>query len=123
MQRLVGIFRIDADLEDALRQLEELRARWSNVAVAGGRAYNPGWNLVFELGNLLTVSEAVTRSARTRTESRGAHSRIDFPATDDAAWGNRNTVVRQGRGRRMDVATTALPKMPAALRDLLGAAH
>jgi succinate dehydrogenase / fumarate reductase, flavoprotein subunit len=123
MQSLVGIFRIDADLEQALGQLEELRARWSNVAVAGGRAYNPGWNLVFELGNLLTVSEAITRSARARTESRGAHSRIDHPATDDATWGNRNTVVRQGRGRRMNVTTTALPTMPAALRDLLGAAH
>jgi succinate dehydrogenase / fumarate reductase flavoprotein subunit len=123
MQSLVGIFRIDADLEQALGQLEELRARWSNVAVAGGRAYNPGWNLVFELGNLLTVSEAITRSARARTESRGAHSRIDYPATDDATWGNRNTVVRQGRGRRMNVTTTALPTMPAALRDLLGAAH
>ena len=123
MQRLVGIFRVEADLDEALGELEALRVRWANVAVGGGRTYNPGWNLVFEVGNLLTVSEAITRSARHRTESRGAHSRLDHPDTDDAKWGNRNTVVRQGRNQRMEVRTTALPAMPAALRELLGAAH
>jgi len=123
MQRLVGIFRVEADLDEAIVELEALRARWANVAVGGGRAYNPGWNLVFEVGNLLTVSEAITRSARHRTESRGAHSRLDHPDTDDAKWGNRNTVVRHGRNQRMEVRTTSLPAMPAALRELLGAAH
>jgi len=78
---------------------------------------------VFEVGNLLTVSEALTRSARHRTESRGAHSRLDHPDTDDANWGNRNTVIRHGRNDRMEVRTTALPAMPAALRELLSAAH
>ena len=63
------------------------------MRATGGRAYNPGWNLVFELGHLLTVSEAITRSARQRTESRGAHSRLDYPATDDASWGHVNSVV------------------------------
>jgi succinate dehydrogenase / fumarate reductase flavoprotein subunit len=123
MQRLVGIFRVESDLDEALAGLADLRARWQGIAVSGGRAYNPGWNLVFELGNMLTVSEAITRSARQRTESRGAHSRLDHPDTDDANWGNRNTVVRQGRNQRMEVRTTALPAMPAALRELLGAAH
>jgi len=123
MQRLVGIFRLEADLDEAIVELEALRARWANVAVGGGRAYNPGWNLVFEVGNLLTVSEAITRSARHRTESRGAHSRLDHPDTDDANWGNRNTVIRHGRNDRMEVRTTALPAMPAALRELLSAAH
>ena len=123
MQRLVGIFRVEADLDAALDELDTLRARWANVAVGGGRAYNPGWNLVFEVGNLLTVSEAITRSARHRTESRGAHSRLDHTETDDAIWGNRNTVVRRGREQRMDVRTTPLPPMPAALRELLGAVH
>jgi len=91
--------------------------------VTGGRTYNPGWNLVFELRNLLTVSEAITRSARNRTESRGAHSRLDYPATDDAGWGSKNTVVRRGRGAAMDVVTTTLPAMSTELRGLLGAAH
>ena len=121
MQQLVGIFREDGDLARALDQLAELRARWEHVAVSGGRAYNPGWNLVFEVRNLLTVAEAVTRSARQRTESRGAHSRLDFPATDDAAWGHRNSVIRRGSGGEMEITTTALPEMPAALRGVLHA--
>ena len=86
MGRLVGIFRIEADLDEAIVALADLRKRWANVRATGGRAYNPGWNLVFELGNLLTVSEAVARSALLRTESRGAHSRLDHPATDEAKW-------------------------------------
>ena len=84
MQRLVGIYREEADLDEAIRELADLRARVGrSVRVTGGRVFNPGWDLVFELGNLLTVSEAIARSARQRTESRGAHSRLDYPATDD----------------------------------------
>jgi succinate dehydrogenase / fumarate reductase flavoprotein subunit len=121
MQSLVGIFRVEADLALALERLAELRARMADVAVSGGRVYNPGWNLVFEVRNLLTVSEAIARSARQRTESRGAHSRLDHPAADDANWGHRNSVVRRGRDGAMDVATTELPEMPADLRALFGA--
>jgi succinate dehydrogenase / fumarate reductase flavoprotein subunit len=120
MQRLVGIFRVESDLDEALTALDALRARLDGVRVAGGRAYNPGWNLAFELRNLLVVSEAITRSARQRTESRGAHSRIDFPATDDAAWGHRNSVVAKGPDGAMSTTTAPLPGMPDALRDLLG---
>ena len=79
MQRLVGIFRIQSDLDEALIGLAELRRRWTRVRATGGRIYNPGWNLIFELDHLLTVSEAIARSARQRTESRGAHSRLDYP--------------------------------------------
>jgi succinate dehydrogenase / fumarate reductase flavoprotein subunit len=123
MQKLVGIFRIESDLDEALAGLTDLRARWQGVAVSGGRAYNPGWNLVFELRNMLTVSEAITRSARQRTESRGAHSRLDYPDTDDATWGGRNSVVRRGARQAMEVKTSALPKLPGELQSLLGAAH
>src|SRR5204863_13760 len=87
MQRLVGIFRVEADLQEATAELAKLKARYPAVAVRGGRTFNPGWNLVFELRNLLVVSEAITRSALQRTESRGAHSRIDHPETDQAGWG------------------------------------
>ena len=120
MQRLVGIFREDADLGDALAELAVLGSRSESMCVAGGRTYNPGWNLIFELRNLLTISEAVTRSARLRTESRGAHSRLDFPATDDERWGAVNCVVSLGADGTMDVRTAPLPQMPDELRALLG---
>ncbi|MEA2611799.1 MAG: succinate dehydrogenase / fumarate reductase, flavoprotein subunit [Chloroflexota bacterium] len=120
MQRLVGIFREEADLDDALTRLAQLRTRWLAVRATGGRVYNPGWNLVFELDHLLTISEAIARSARLRTESRGAHSRLDYPATDEVQWGHLNTVVVQAHDGSMAVTTTALPAMSDELRSLLG---
>ena len=77
MQQRVAIFRVEEDL-DALLELARLRERWETVCVDGGRAFNPGWNLVFELGNLLTVSEAVARSARQRRKAV-ARTAGDFP--------------------------------------------
>ena len=123
MQQRVGIYRIEADLDAALIELAELRRRWAAVCVDGGRAFNPGWNTVFELGNLLTVSEAITRSARQRTESRGAHSRLDFPETNDETWGDRNSVIVKGADGRMTVHTAPVPEMDAELRTLLAADH
>ncbi len=123
MGRLVGIFRIEADLDEAIRELATLRKRWQAVRATGGRAYNPGWNLVFELGNLLTVSEAIARSARQRTESRGAHSRLDYPATDDAKWSTRNSAVAKAADGTMRVRATPLPLMSDELRGLLGGVH
>jgi succinate dehydrogenase / fumarate reductase flavoprotein subunit len=123
MQQLVGIFRVEADLDEAIDRLAELRRRWQHVHATGGRVYNPGWNLVFELDHLLTVSEAITRSARLRTESRGAHSRLDHPATDDAKWGSVNVVACRGAEGGMTVTTAVLPAMSDELRALLGAAH
>jgi succinate dehydrogenase / fumarate reductase flavoprotein subunit len=119
MQRLVGIFRVEEDLDQAVLELEALRERWSTTSVTGGRTFNPGWHLVFELGNLLTVSEAIARSARQRTESRGAHSRLDHPDTDDGMWGGRNSVVAKGPDGRMMVYTTPLPTMTEELHGVL----
>jgi succinate dehydrogenase / fumarate reductase flavoprotein subunit len=123
MQRLVGIFRVDADLTEAIAELAKLRARWPGLGVNGGRIYNPGWNLVFELRNLLIVSEAIARAALQRTESRGAHSRLDYPETDEAGWGGRNGVVRRLPDGTMEVTTTKLPSMPEELAALLGSGH
>jgi succinate dehydrogenase / fumarate reductase flavoprotein subunit len=123
MQRQVGIFRVEEDLDQALLELAELRRRWESACVSGGRPYNPGWNLVFELGNLLTVSEAIARSARQRTESRGAHSRLDYPDSDDATWGGRNSVVARDADGRMTIYTTPLPAMSDELQDVLMAGH
>ena len=105
---------------EALGRLAELRGRLGGVRAAGGRAYNPGWHLVFELDNLLTISEAIARSALQRTESRGAHSRLDHPGTDDARWGGVNSVVARAADGSMSVTTTPLPAMPDELRSLLG---
>jgi succinate dehydrogenase / fumarate reductase flavoprotein subunit len=123
MQRLVGIYRVDADLQDAILELGRLRGRVPGLAARGGRTFNPGWNLVFEVRNLLIVSEAITRSALLRTESRGAHSRLDFPETDETGWGGRNSVVRRDADGSMAVTTTSLPEMAEDLRSLLGPAH
>jgi succinate dehydrogenase flavoprotein subunit len=123
MQQLVGIFRIEADLDEALERLARLRERAATMCTTGGRAFNPGWNLVFELANLLTVSEAITRSARERTESRGAHSRLDHPATDDATWGTRNIAVSRAADGSMAVRTVPLPAMTDELRALLDGGH
>ena len=77
MSSLVGIFRTESDLSTAIARLEGYKERWQGLAVTGPRRFNPGWDLVFELRNMLAVSEAIARSALERTESRGAHSRLD----------------------------------------------
>ena len=123
MQSLVGIFREESDLARALDRLDDLEGRWSRTKVDGGRVFNPGWNLVFELRNLLAISQAVTMSARQRTESRGAHSRIDFPEQDDANWGGVNSVICRGADGTMMVTRTPLPPMANELRSLLGGTH
>jgi succinate dehydrogenase / fumarate reductase flavoprotein subunit len=123
MQTLVGIFRAEPDLTEALARLGDLRARWRAVRAPQGRAYNPGWNLVFDMRNMLTVSEAITRSALQRTESRGAHSRLDHPDADDAGWGRKNSVVRRGPDGTMAVGTSPLVAMSDDLQALLGGGH
>ncbi len=92
MQSLVGIYRTENDLDAALASIAELRRRSEGVRVDGPRAFNPGWDLVFELRNMLIVAEAVTLSARMRTESRGAHSRLDH-VLSDPAWEHLNVVI------------------------------
>jgi succinate dehydrogenase / fumarate reductase flavoprotein subunit len=117
MQSHVGIFRTQADLDEAITRIGELRARWPAIRISGGRAYNPGWGLVYELRNMLISSEAIARSAKQRRESRGAHSRLDFPEPDDK-WGKLNSVVRLA-GESMEVGTSPLPPMPDDLRQLV----
>jgi succinate dehydrogenase / fumarate reductase, flavoprotein subunit len=82
MNDLVGIIRRAEEMESALVRLQELRARAAKVTVEGHRQYNPGWHLALDLRNMLTVSECVARAALERTESRGGHTREDYPAMD-----------------------------------------
>jgi len=92
MQALVGIYRDEEGLTEALERLRALNRRAKDVRVGGGRAYNPGWHLCRELQTLIVCAGAVTRAALLREESRGAHSRLDFPQYDDF-WGEHNVVV------------------------------
>src|SRR3977135_2310726 len=91
MQNLLGVFRNEGDLLRPLEELEKLSDRAERVSVEGSRLFNPGWPLAQDLKSMLTVSEAVTRSAFARKESRGAHSRIDYPGFDPV-WGTKNNV-------------------------------
>ncbi|GAA1716928.1 fumarate reductase/succinate dehydrogenase flavoprotein subunit [Isoptericola hypogeus] len=88
MNDLVGIIRTEAEMTAALDRLGELRARLRRVVVEGHRQYNPGWHLALDLRNMLMVGEAVASSALTRTESRGGHTRDDYP-TLDPQWRHR----------------------------------
>ncbi|MCU1252707.1 MAG: Succinate dehydrogenase flavoprotein subunit protein [Edaphobacter sp.] len=117
MQSLVGIFRDEQDLRRALSELNELKVRAARVRVEGSRLFNPGWHLAWDLRSMLTVAEAVTRSALARRESRGAHSRIDYPGLDDA-WGKKHNVVVK-KGRIMTLVETPVLEMPDELKQLL----
>jgi len=106
-------------LEDVekLTNEDRLKQRYAKIRVEGSRMFNPGWHLARDLHSMLTVSEAVTRSAILRRESRGAHSRIDFPDFDDR-WGKQNNVVtRDGDGMKID--QIPVKEMPEDLKQLL----
>jgi len=116
MDRHVGIFRVHEDLEKGLGELAALAKRAAAVRAEGGRVYNPGWHLARDLRNMITVSEAVTRAALLRKESRGAHSRLDFTGMDPAL-GKVNFCARR-TDAGMTVEPTPLPEMPSQLKAL-----
>ena len=118
MQDLVGIVRREEEMVRALELIARLREQSRRVRVAGNRAFNPGWHTALELRNLLTVSEAVTRAALERKESRGAHFRDDHPGKD-AASGKMNVVVRRGPDGAMQVARRPIPQMRDDLRQIV----
>ena len=117
MQNLVGIYRTKEDLEKALVDLEKLRVRAAKASVEGSRLFNPGWHLWYDLKAMLMVSEAVTHSALARTESRGAHSRIDHPNLDPVWEKKHNIIVREsGAMKRRE---SPLESMPEELKQIL----
>jgi succinate dehydrogenase / fumarate reductase flavoprotein subunit len=118
MQNLVGIFRVEEDMNKAMGELEKLKARAARVRVEGSRLFNPGWHLARDLKSMLTVSEAVTRSAMARKESRGAHSRIDFPKLDDQVWGKQHNLITRD-GDKMKLQQFPVDAIPAELDELL----
>ena len=119
MQDLVGIVRREDEMLRALDGLQKLWQRASKVGVVGNREYNPGWHTALDLNNLLTVSEAVTRSAIERKESRGAQFRDDYPKKDDANWSKVNVIVRQGSDGSMQIRREPIPPMPEHLKQVI----
>ncbi len=118
MQELVGIVRREDEMTKALHEIATLSARASHVAVSGNREYNPGWHTALDLGNLLTVAEAITRSAIERRESRGGHFRDDFPGKD-TNFASFNITVRKGADGRMELNREPLRPMPDALKQVI----
>jgi succinate dehydrogenase / fumarate reductase flavoprotein subunit len=117
MQSLVGIFRTEEDLQKALGELDKLKPRVARVRADGSRMFNPGWHLTRDLRSMVLISEAVTRSALARRESRGAHSRIDYPNVDDT-WSKQNNIIVQ-RGDQMTLEQRSVSEMPAELKEIL----
>ncbi len=118
MQDLVGIVRTEAEMKRALEAIARLKERATAVGVGGNREYNPGWHTALDLANLLVISEAITRAAIERKESRGGHFREDFPEKDPAAGGF-NIVIRRGPDGRMQLSREAIPPMPAELKAVI----
>jgi succinate dehydrogenase / fumarate reductase, flavoprotein subunit len=118
MQNLVGIVRREDEMVRALDGLSELWQRSQNVVVHGHREYNPGWHTVIDLRHLLTVSEAITRSAIERKESRGGHFRDDFP-NKNAADGKMNVIVHKAADGSMQVRREPISEMPEHLQQVV----
>jgi succinate dehydrogenase / fumarate reductase flavoprotein subunit len=118
MHNLVGIIRTEVELKQALDEIATLKERAGRAAVEGNRQFNPGWHLALDLDALLAVSECITRAALERRESRGGHTRDDYP-TPDPEFGKVNVRVRgNGDGDGAVVDQIPLGEMPAELKAL-----
>src|SRR5262245_42278896 len=116
MNDLVGIIRTSEELEQSLKEIEQLKERAAKLHVDGGRAYNPGWHLSIDIHNMLLVSECIAKAALAREESRGGHTRNDFPGPDPV-WGAKNLVLTlNSSGDSVELAEKPLPVMPDELK-------
>jgi succinate dehydrogenase / fumarate reductase flavoprotein subunit len=120
MQRLVGIIRTETELVESLDDLKALKERVRQMVVEGNRQYNPGWHLAIDLRNMLLVSECIATAALERKESRGGHTRDDFPGPDPS-WGGKNLVLELDGDGDVVLRHQPLPQMPEELRDLFDA--
>jgi len=113
---LVGIIRTRSEIEDAIAKIADIRSRSKNVTVTGGRTFNPGFHLAFDLDNMLLVAESTAKSALLREESRGGHTRDDFPAMSNK-WRQVNHIA-SFNGSDVTVRAQQLPMLPKELFDL-----
>ncbi len=117
MQKLVGIVRLEDEMQEALSGLKKLNERASASSVTGNVDFNPGWHTALDLRNLLTVSEAITLSAIERKESRGGQFREDYPEKDPV-FAKFNIAVKEVNGE-MQISRIPLPEMPAELKAVI----
>ncbi len=120
MQDQVGIVRNEHDMQAAVEGIGRLRERAERVAASGNREYNPGWHTALDLRNLLTYSEAIARSALARKESRGAHTRLDYPAKDEKL-GKLSVVIRKNSDGDLEVSWEPIPDIPEGLQRIIDA--
>jgi succinate dehydrogenase / fumarate reductase flavoprotein subunit len=118
MQDNVGIVRTESEMQHALAQLQQLNERASRAGVIGHREFNPGWHTALDLKNLLTVSEAITRAAIERKESRGAQFRDDYPNKDEK-FSKVNTIASRTDDGAMQIRLEPLPEMPDYLKQVI----
>ena len=118
MQALVGIVRLEDEMKEALARIQSFKERAARVGVSGPRDYHSGWHTALDLHNLLTVSEAVARSAIERRESRGGHFREDYP-DKGAEFSTVNMMVKQGAGGALELSRVPLPPMPDHLKQVI----
>jgi len=118
MQHNVGIVRAEHEMEVALQEINYLKQRAAKVGVYGNREFNNGWHTALDLPNLLTVSEAITRAAIERKESRGGHFRDDYP-DKNPEYGQFNITVKQGADGEMQISRVAISDMPAELKKVI----
>jgi succinate dehydrogenase / fumarate reductase, flavoprotein subunit len=117
MQFKVGIVRNEDDLRAAVAELDKIQERVNKVAVTGSIQFNPGWHLAQDLKGMIVASRAVAKCALERRESRGGHTRLDFPDYD-AQLAKVNSIVNRGPNGEMQFSTEPLPEMPAELKAL-----
>jgi len=120
LQDKVGIIRKEETLEEATKEIEGLAEKAKSVAVTGNRKFNPGWHTALDLKHLLTVAKACACSALAREESRGAHSRIDFPDKETSYWAKHTIGLRKGEDGDMEVVKTPIPEIPEKLQKIIG---
>jgi succinate dehydrogenase / fumarate reductase flavoprotein subunit len=118
MQDNVGIVRTESEMQYALGHLQQLKEQANHAAVTGNREYNPGWHTAIDLRNLLTVSEAITRAAVERKESRGAQFREDYPEKDEP-FSKVNTIISKAPDGSMQIRLEPLHEMPDYLKQVI----
>ena len=121
MQDYVGIMRTGDDLKKAIASLPSMNEKLRGARVEGSRMFNPGWHLYWDMVNMLQIAEVVARAALQREESRGAHTRLDFPKTDSGGyWETVNSCAKTVDGK-LDIGLIQKPQMPADLKAIVDA--